>query len=188
MIATTTFFSPQQLSQVAEAALVSEELVNNYFKLSSAQWLKNRYDIKTACELDRHERVEGPLAQVIKYEARKNQALFGSQSYNFYKVCLQDDAILATACRKDLKLDPLLVYILTHELVHVVRFSMYKHRYENSGEADLALDEERKVHRLTYDILRSFSMDGMRQLFEFYKDWILIAPSETGIKNLDKLS
>nr|NJM01663.1 hypothetical protein [Desulfobacula sp.] len=49
------YFNKEELVKVDEAVKISEELVNNYFKMSSGQWLKNRYDIKTARDLDGHE-------------------------------------------------------------------------------------------------------------------------------------
>jgi len=88
-------FNNQELLKVDEAVKVSEELINNYFKMSSGQWLKNRYDIKTAKDLVGHEYIDGPFAQVIKYEGRKKDVPLGSSSFSFYKVCLQDDAILS---------------------------------------------------------------------------------------------
>nr|NJM01043.1 hypothetical protein [Desulfobacula sp.] len=165
------YFNKEELVKVDEAVKISEELVNNYFKMSSGQWLKNRYDIKTARDLDGHEQVDGPFAQVIKYEARKKEASLSSSSYTLYKVCLQDNAILSTVQKEDLMLEPFLLYILSHELVHIIRFSKHNQRYENKNEADVTLDEERQVHLLTYEILNPFSIPGLMEVFEFYKDW-----------------
>jgi len=165
------YFNREELAKVDEAVKISEELVNNYFKMSSGQWLKNRYDIKTARDLDGHEQVAGPFAQVIKYEARKKEASLSSSSYTLYKVCLQDNAILSAVRKEDLMLEPFLLYILSHELVHIIRFSKYKQRYENKNEADVTLDEERQVHLLTYEILNPFPIPGLMKVFEFYKDW-----------------
>ena len=165
-------FNEQELLKVDEAVKVSEEIVNNYYKMSSGQWLKNRYDIKTAKDLVSHECVDGPFAQVVKYEGRKKDVPLGSSLFSLYKVCLQDSAILTMVSKKDdLSLEPFLLYILTHELVHVVRFSKFKQRYEDKNEADVTLDEERKVHKLTHTILKSVSIPGLSKVFEFYKDW-----------------
>lgn len=165
-------FNEQELSKVDEAVRLSEELVNNYFKMSSTQWLKNRYDIKTAKDLAFHELLDGPVAQVIKYEVRKKDVSLGSSSFSLYKVCLQDNAILSTISKtKDLLLDAFLLYILTHELIHIVRFSKYEQRYENKNEADVTLDEEKKVHKFTHTILKPVSIIGLNKVFEFYKDW-----------------
>ncbi len=167
-------FSERELLIVDEAAKVSEELVNNFFKMSSGQWLKNRYDIKTAKDLASHERVNGPVAQVIKYEARKKEVSLSSSTFNLYKVCVQDDAVLSTIEKKgSMSLGSFLLYVITHELVHVVRFSKYQQRYENKNEADVTLDEEKKVHQLTHSILNATSISGIGKVFEFYKDWFV---------------
>lgn len=181
-------FNEDELLKVDEAVNVSEELVNNYFKMSSSQWLKNRYDIKTAKDLSRHEIVDGPFAQVIKYEGRKKDVPFGSSCFSLYRVCLQDSAILLTVEKIGLLLEPFLLYVLAHELVHIVRFSKFKQRYENKNEADVTLDEERKVHVLTHAILKPVSIFGMEQVFEFYKDWVQVPGSCMQEKYLDKPS
>ncbi len=165
------YFNREELLKVDEAVKVSEELVNNYFKMSSGQWLKNRYEIKTAKDLVLHEVVEGPFAQVIKYEGRKKDVSLGSSSFSLYKVCLQDNAILSIVEKMALLIEPFLLYVLIHELAHIVRFSRFKQRYENKNEADVTLEEERKVHQLTYDILKPVPVFGLKQVFEFYKDW-----------------
>ncbi|RLC02219.1 MAG: hypothetical protein DRH34_07755 [Deltaproteobacteria bacterium] len=169
---TARLFSKEELLKVDDAVRVAEEIVNNFYKMSSGQWLKNRYDIKTAKDLAVHEYVDGPFAQVVKYEGRKKDVSLGSSSFSLYKVCLQDIAILSIVEKTDrLLLEPFLLYILIHELVHVVRFSKFKQRYENKNEADVTLEEERKVHQLTHSILKPVSVRGLSKVFEFYKDW-----------------
>lgn len=165
-------FNSQELEKVDNAVLRAEELVNNFFKMSSGQWLKNRYDIKTIKDLAPHEQICGPFAQVVKYAARKKEASLSSSAFSFYTICLQDSAILSVLEKnKTLLPDPFLLYILTHELVHIVRFLRFEHRYENAGEADLTLAEERKVHHLTYLILHQVSLAGLEEVFDFYKEW-----------------
>ncbi len=168
----TRFFNERELEQVATAALRAEEMVYNYFKLSSSQWLKNRYDIKTARDLVPHERVEGPFAQVLKYEGRLHDLSLGSSTFSLYHVCIQDPAIISlVAGSPEIGLDPFLLYILVHELVHVVRFARFEHRYENACEAEVTLEEEKKVHRITHDIIAPRTVSGMPQVFEFYAQW-----------------
>ncbi len=166
------YFDQQALERVDRAVLMAEELVNNFFKLSAGHWLKNRYDIKTAKDLASHERVSGPFAQVVKYEARKKDLPLGSSSFSLYKVCLQDAAILSVVEKDNaILLDPFLLYILTHELVHVARFLRFEQRYENVGEAELTMAEERKVHHLTHAILRRVSIPGLSKVFIYYGKW-----------------
>jgi hypothetical protein len=168
----TRFFNESELEQVATAALRAEEMVYNYFKLSSSQWLKNRYDIKTARDLLAHERVAGPFAQVLKYEGRRQDLSLGSSVFSLYHVCIQDPAIVScTAQNPRMNLAPFLLYILVHELVHVVRFARFEHRYENACESEVTLEEEKKVHGITHDILSAQTVSGMSQVFEFYAEW-----------------
>ena len=168
----TRFFNERELEQVAVAAHQAEEMVYNYFKLSSSQWLKNRYDIKTARDLAPHERVDGPFAQVLKYEGRRQDLSLGSSVFSLYHVCIQDPAIIGLAAEKpQISLAPFLLYILVHELVHVVRFARFEHRYENTCEAAVTLEEEKKVHGITHDIIAPQAVSGMSQVFEFYEQW-----------------
>ena len=165
-------FTAAELDKVAQAVLRAEELVNNYFKLSPSLWLKNRYDIKTARDMAPHERVQGPYAQVLKYEGRKKEVPLGSSSFSLYHVCLQDPAILGLVRKNPvIRLAPFLLYIVVHELVHVVRFLRFEHRYETGVEADLTLEEERKVHGLTRQIIRPVRMGGLVEVLEFYRQW-----------------
>ena len=165
-------FNPAELDQVEMAVLRAEELIFNFFKLSSSQWLKNRYDIKTARNMAPHERVIGPYAQVLKYEGRKADAPLGSSAFSLYHVCLQDPAILTLVSRKSaIHLAPFLLYILVHELVHVVRFLRFEYRYETGSEADLSMDEERKVHGLTRKIVAPVRMAGLSEVLDFYGQW-----------------
>jgi hypothetical protein len=165
-------FNKEELEEVDKSVLRAEELVNNYFKLSPGQWLKNRYDIKTAATLAPHEMVDGPFAQVLKYEGRRFDASLGSSSFSLYHVCLQDPAILGLICRQpQIKLAPFLLYVLIHELVHVVRFSRFEQRYENVSEADVTLEEEKKVHGLTYEIISSVAVLGVSEVIDFYGEW-----------------
>ncbi|MDD9304209.1 MAG: hypothetical protein HUK40_18425 [Desulfobacter sp.] len=166
------FFNRYELETVDLAVLRAEEMVNNYFKISPALWLKNRYDIKTGASLAPHEQVEGPFAQVVKYEGRKKDVPLGSTSFSLYHVCLQDPAILNLLSRNSkIGLAPFLLYVLIHELVHVVRFSRFEHRYENASEADVTLEEEKKVHGLTFDIVSCVAVQGLGEVVEFYKEW-----------------
>lgn len=169
---TDRFFNAAELETVARAAVICEDLVNSHYKLSSSQWLKNRYDIRTARHLTPHERVDGPFAQVMKYEGQKTEVPLGSSRFSLYTVCLQDPAILRTvAVTPCIDLFPFLVYVLVHELVHVVRFLQFHHRYEHASEASVTLAEEKKVHCLTYGILASVTLDGLKQVFDFFEQW-----------------
>ena len=146
------YFCPQHREPLAEALVVAEEMTSDFFKLTSRHWLAARYDISTLAHLREEEISPHALALVAKYDGCPEGRVLRSSSFDFYRVCLQDHNILkALATRKDLKLFPFLCYILTHELVHIVRFSRFEARFDTSAEEKLR--EEARVHQLTWKIL-----------------------------------
>lgn len=165
-------FNPEELLILEDAVLFSEELVSNYFKMSSGQWSRNKYDIKTARDLEKHEFIEGPYAQVIKYKALRRPASLGSSACDYYSICLQDHAILSVVdAHDDLNLYPFLLYIISHELVHVVRFGKFLQIYEKSNEGSNTIEEEQVVHHLTYDILKPIGVLGLDTVLRYYSNW-----------------
>ncbi len=180
------FFTREELEIVSSAVVRAEELVDNYFKLSPTLWLKNRYDIKTAAGLAPHERVDGVFAQVLKYEGRGCGVSLGSSSFSLYHVCLQDPAILGLVSENSgIRLSPFLVYILVHELVHVVRFLRFEHRYENGSEAEVTFEEEKKVHDLTYKIVSRSGLSGVSEVIDFFGQWHDVPPGGGRFKNFE---
>ena len=169
-------FNPHQLNCVSHAVAIAEELVSNHYKMSTGQWLRPRFDIKTLAELSRTEIVEGPFAQIIRYEGKRKGSPLGSDAYDFYKICLQDQAILkALAAKQGMPLLPFLVYIITHELIHIVRFSKFLQGFE--ATADEKLSEERRVHDLTHQILGTTRLDGLDTVLDYFHLWL--EPFET---------
>ena len=145
-------------------------MVSNFYKMSASEWLHPKYDVKTRVDLSRNEIVDGPFAQVIRYEGQLRDTSLGSTSYDFYKICLQDHAILsALAMEPGLVLFPFVLYIITHELIHIVRFSKFLQNFDASEEERVV--EEKRVHKLTHDILSPVSLEGVPFVLEFYRRW-----------------
>lgn len=163
-------FSASQTKIVNNAVAMAEELVNNYYKMSSAQWLHSRYDVKTLADLDQNEIIDGPFAQVIRYKGQRQDMSLGSSAFDFYKICLQDHAILTVLSDyQNIALLPFSLYIITHELIHIVRFSKFLQSFDAS--ADEAMDEEKRVHRYTREMLTPVSVDGIKPVLDFYRSW-----------------
>ena len=167
------FFDETELPLVREAVSVSEDLVSNHYKMSSTQWFRSRYEVRTAKDLDVQERVDGPFAQVVGYRGQKKNGCLRSSRFDFYRICIQDHAILSVIEKKEhqLKLFPFLLYIVVHELVHIVRFARFQQIYGAASEADCAMEEERVVHGMTFKILRDITVEGMGQVFVYYRKW-----------------
>jgi len=163
-------FSSPQLDEVNNAVAMAEELVSNHFKMSASQWLRPRFDVKTLQDLEPGEVVQGPFAQIIRYVGRHPASSLGSTAYDFYKICLQDHAILATLNdRSELSLLPFLLYIVSHELIHIVRFSKFLQNFEATYEEKQA--EEVRVHQITHQILSPVSFGEMPPVLEFFEKW-----------------
>jgi hypothetical protein len=165
-----TQFNNAQIREVNKAVSLSEELVSNYYKMSPNEWLRPRYDVKTLVELHSNEIVDEPFAQVIRYQGKPIDATLESDAYDFYKICIQDHNILrAMANNPQLSLLAFSVYIVAHELIHIVRFSKFLQNFEANPSEKMA--EERRVHTLTHDILTRVRLPDMDHVLAFYEQW-----------------
>jgi hypothetical protein len=163
-------FSHADLITVSDALNIAEDVTGNFFKFSFGQWKRHRYDVRTLCALNRHEirpyafaLLNKSIKQISEYEST-------TRKQEYYSICLQDHLIL-NALRKDRDLGfiPLLIYIFTHELVHIVRFSNFLKRFD-------AADREREemiVHSHTYEILKELPMAKMDYILDSYQDYRL---------------
>ena len=163
-------FSPEQIEIVTRSTSIAEELVSDYYKMSTSQWLRSVYDIKTLADLAPEEIVLGPYAQIIRYEGKPRKGALGSSSYDFFKICIQDHAILSTLDRfSRIMLPPFSLYILTHELIHVVRFLKFLQNFSASPRE--AWNEEKRVHNATREILKNLRIPGLKPVLSFYRKW-----------------
>ena len=164
-VGTKNYLNSAQLKGVHQAASVSEELVSNWFQLTPSSWKKYRYDIRTLKDLRPEETAPDVFAQILRYQ--RPAPPDGLRMGDFYSICLQDHNILAAINREPgLRLYPLMVYVVTHELVHLVRFyKFFQHfdAYEEQRDA-----EEVLVHQLTYDIIKPAKLEHMPEIFDFY--------------------
>jgi hypothetical protein len=163
-------FDTNQIDIVNNAAAMAEELVSTYYKMSDSQWLQAMYDVKTLADLSPDEIVHGPFAQIIRYEGKKSGESLGSSSYDFYKICIQDHAILSALSRlSHVRLFPFTLYILTHELIHIVRFSNFLQNFLATPQEKMS--EEIRVHETTHEILKNVSIAGLSGVLDFYRRW-----------------
>jgi hypothetical protein len=163
-------FTPEQLKAVNQAVTLAEELVSNFFKMSSNEWLRPRYDVKTVVELNPSEIVAEPFAQIIRYQGKPKGSTLGSKSYDFYKICIQDHNILeALRDNPKLSLMAFCLYIVAHELIHIVRFSKFLQNFDANTDEKMA--EEKRVHTLTHDIISEVQVPDMEHVLAFYKRW-----------------
>ncbi|MBW1693960.1 MAG: hypothetical protein JRJ41_07360 [Deltaproteobacteria bacterium] len=164
-------FNSVQINIVNNSVAMAEELVSDYYKMSASQWLHRKYDVKTLADLKPDETVQGPFAQIVRYKGRHKDSQLGSSTYDFYKICLQDNAILSVLKQfSQIKLFPFTLYIITHELIHIVRFSKFLQNFDASHEEMMI--EEARVHEITHGRLFEARVSGMEDVLKFYKNWL----------------
>jgi hypothetical protein len=163
-------FNQEQIQVVSKAVEIAEDVTANYFKISTGQWKYARYDIRTLAELKAEEITEYAFAQIIRYTRKSDHTLPRERHYDFFKICLQDHNILAAVDRDEpLQLFPLVVYVVTHELVHVVRFCKFLQNFE----ADLPerQKEEKQVHKITQQALSRLNLPDLDHVLRAYQDY-----------------
>jgi len=156
----------------------AEALTTQYFRLPAEAIRSKHYDVKTLAHLKDHEISEGAFAHICKYRYEKACTTEVPEDLHFYRICLQDGRILDAVDRGHsfVKLDPLLLYIAVHELVHVFRFEFEKIDFDAS-EA-LKVEEEEKVHSITRNMLLPVTSLDLKLVLECFSrhyqigDWM----------------
>ncbi len=146
-------FNAAERSRVTKAFSCAERLTGAFFNVAPGEWFARRYDVRTLLQLESHEIRDAAFAHLCKYTAPEEGGGNPLKGFHFYRVCLQDNRILDAVERGSsfIKLVPLMLYIATHELVHI-------HRFE-TGESDFDMPveertkEEKRVDAITKDIL-----------------------------------
>lgn len=167
-IMTYLAFKDDNINTISEALLIAEDNIGDYYKFSPGQWKRHQYDVKTLVSLEEDEITSFAFALLNKCSRVIEGFNSSTKKRDFYFICLQDHLILS-ALQRDRKLIllPLLVYIFTHELVHIVRFCNFYERYETTGKTRES--EESLVHGTTYDILKNTTLQHMDYILDSYK-------------------
>ena len=161
-------FSPAEIQVVSQAVEIAEDVTANHFKISTAQWKHVRYDIRTHVEHSPDEISDYAFAQITRYSGKP--ALVSKRQYDYFKICLQDQNIMAAVERDEgVKLLPLGVYVVTHELVHIVRFCKFIQRFD--AEPPERQREEMRVHEITQRALGSLRIPHLDYVLEVYRDY-----------------
>jgi hypothetical protein len=162
-------FKNNDLSTVSDALEIAEENTGDFYKFSLNQWKRHHYDVKTLSTLNDGEITSDAFAMLNKRSRITTGFDSKTKGRDFYYICLQDHQILRALGRdENLGVLPLLVYIFTHELVHIVRFCNYYQRYELSSMGRER--EEKIVHATTYEILKDLSLPKLDYVLEAYQD------------------
>lgn len=175
-------FDEGHMAMVNEAVSLAEEVTSNHFKYSASQWRRSRYDILTLRDLHGPEITNQAFAQILRYIGHPSGSDLSSTRFDFYKVCLQDHVILQALGRdSSLEFFPLMTYVVTHELVHIVRFSRFLQSFEAYPSS--RDEEESRVHTITGEILQRARVSGLDRIVSSYRE----TPGFIGVP-LDRVS
>ncbi|MBW2047101.1 MAG: hypothetical protein JRJ09_01045 [Deltaproteobacteria bacterium] len=161
-------FKQDELLILSDALDIAEDATGDFFKLSTGQWKRYCYDVKTLSSLTMGEISDSALAVLSKGRRILEDFELKTKDRDFYFICLQDHLILRALKRdRHLSLLPFLVYILTHELVHIVRFCNFFQRFDAKEKE--RLEEEERVHSTTFEILKDFSLLKLDYVLDSYQ-------------------
>lgn len=143
-------FSSGQRDLAIQAMGEAEEHTTRYYCIPPYRWHQMNYDLVTRQDREWEPVPDGTLARVLRL--RQVRPLRNAAS-DFYRIQLNDPNILMVARRENLEPDlyPFLVYILTHEMVHLVRLSTILPDEQATCLAPEA--EESRVEGVAYRIL-----------------------------------
>ena len=151
-------FNLQQLAQVRQVQGRAQELVAQRYRIPALPSSLYPYEVATLADLAEHERAGDALAHLVIYQRQR-----ASEVEHHYRVCLQDDVILRRLERwRGAALEDVLTYVLTHELIHVVRFQRNEQSYQATSAS--RQQEEELVHAATMDLLLEAGLHGVDAL------------------------
>lgn len=162
-------FREGEIAILGQSIHISEELLSEHYKISTSQWKRYRYDIQSLKDLQTREVTDLAFAQIHRYAQSPHERLRGSETGDYFKICLQDH-VIRRAVERDaiIQLLPLALYIVTHELIHVIRFAKFLQRFESTTIEQEA--EEGRVHALTYKLLENCRIPGLPEVLSAFKD------------------
>jgi hypothetical protein len=164
---------PIERDVVVRAMDEAEEHTTNYYCFPPHRWQELRYDLIT-----RHDREWEPMPDPVlaKVQCLERVGSRRKGPLEFWRIQLNDPGIMTVARRENLEpaIHPFLVYILTHEMVHVVRLSSIL------GNADLLSSdaEEQRVDRISRQILARAGFQRFGPVLDKFRSPRLAASEE----------
>jgi hypothetical protein len=159
------FFTSSDRTTISRAAQLAEMLTQRYFDLADDEWRRYPYRIFTLGEVDKTLHQSDIFAHLVRYGRTTSWRGDQGQEESF-GIVLQDPNILSALLRSaGHDLWTLGLFILTHELTHIVRFRRFD--VELSPSVEERDKEEKLVHRITREILSGVTnTDNVLALYE----------------------
>lgn len=162
-------FGQSEINVLRHAIEIAEEYISDFYKISTSEWKRYRYDIQSLKDLREEEITDSAFAQIQRYLRCPTERLRGSEPGDFFKICIQDHMIRKAVERDpQIELFPLSLYIVVHELIHVIRFARFLQRFYSTPAEQEA--EELRVHAFTYRVLEGCKIKGLLEVLFAFKD------------------
>jgi hypothetical protein len=158
-------FTKPDLVTLGRAASLAEALTEDFFGLTHGEWQRNPYGVFTRKETLSTLHEINVFASVIRYPAGREAR---QRRDHRYGIVLQDPNILLALLRStEHDLWALGLFILTHELVHILRFQRFGvDFFATVADRDR---EERVVHGVTREIFSGVT--NMAHILSLYRDY-----------------
>ena len=131
-------FETREIGVLAQAIDVSEELISDFYKISTSEWKRYRYDIQSLSTLYEEEITDIAFAQIRRYLRRPGDRTRGSEPGDFFKICIQDH-VIRMAVAEDDRLDAQRIDLQRVEVVQQALASAA--RVQEDGAALLPLPD-----------------------------------------------
>jgi len=158
------FFQPVHLEMLGNAVALSEEIISDSFGLTTDYWLKNPFEVKTLRDEAHEEVPKGVYAHLKKYGNNWWEKFCGRDTRCLYKIIVLDPRVLETTGGEPPVMMPFFLYIMTHELIHMVRFA----RFECAATIKDKTEEEKRVHLLTEKVLEKVKIPNLDLVIDFF--------------------
>ncbi len=159
------FFQQAHLEILSNTVALSEEIISDCFGLTTDYWLRNPFEVRTLKDEKRMTLPRGVYAHLEKYGNDWREKFYGKDTRCLYRIVVLDPRVLETTGGREAVIRPFLLYIMTHELIHVVRFS----RFECAVSVEDKTEEEGKVHLLTQSVLKGVKIPNLDLVVDFFK-------------------
>ena len=172
------YFQPEHIEILSKAVVMAEDILTDAFSLTHEYWKKNPFEVKTLKDVDYRGEIQGIFAHLAKYGTRLEDKKSGGQAYCLYRIVLIDPEILKATGGNMQILTPFFLYIITHELLHILRFSFFKCGIFQEDKTQ----EEAHVHALTNELLMPVKLARMGEVIDFFKGKQRLNPNIKEVK------
>ncbi|AEH44804.1 hypothetical protein Thein_0930 [Thermodesulfatator indicus DSM 15286] len=146
---------------LGEASSLAEDLVGDYFNLADKDWRKLQYEVL----LNSNYFLCLPPKALAGLFLLETSDFLPRRRRNFYKLVLAEDQILSLGLGAS-SLRALLLYIFTHELIHMIRFTKFAASFWMPEKE--RLEEEKKVHLLSKEVLSLIKNEEIEKILKHF--------------------